>query len=305
MIDLSGTHLAVPTPFDAATEDVDLTGFRLNLEAWFAEPIAGVLVGGSTGESVSLEPSERASLVRAARAVAGTEGLIIGGAAGESTRAAAAAVESVARAGAHAALVSPPAFYRGAMTPTVLVDHYTRVAEASPVPLLIYQVPLRLSTIELPVAVVAEIAALPNVVGIKDSRGDLAKVLELISACPDDFQVLVGSGGILLDALRFGAVGGIVAAGAISPGAAAAVSNAFLAGSTGDAERAQSSIAPLHDEVVGGMGVPGIKAALDLTGLVGGNPRRPLVPLARGRRDELRAILERAGMLDSGVGAGA
>ena len=303
MIDLAGTHLAVPTPFDPVTEEVDREGFVHNLESWFAEPVSGVLVGGSTGESVLLDADERDALVRDARSVAGPDRIVVAGATGESTRSAITAVVSVARAGADAALVSPPAYYRDAMTRPALLAHYGSVAEAAPIPILVYQVPLRLSTIEFPTSVVAELSTLPNVVGIKDSRGDLGKATELVSACGDGFQVLVGSGSILLPALKAGAVGGIVAVGAFAPVLAAAVSNSFRTGGLEEAERAQALVTALHDAVVAGMGVPGVKAALDLVGMVGGAPRRPLGPLAAPRKVALKALLEAAGVVGRTVGS--
>ena len=291
MIDLSGTHLAVPTPFVGSTQRVDVPGFARNLGCWFAEPIAGVLVAGSTGESVFLEARERDDLVRAARAAAGTDGIVIAGAGAESTRSAITAVRSVAEAGADVALVSPPAFYRGAMNERALFAHYRAIADASPVPVLVYQVPLRLGTIELPTSLVAALSDLEGIVGIKDSRGDLGKTKELIGACSGEFQVLVGSGAILLDALKAGAVGGIVAAGVLCAGQAALVSTAFTDGREEEASRAQSIVSVLHDGVVTGLGVPGVKAALGMLGLIGGEPRRPLAPLSDGDRVKLEHLL--------------
>lgn len=290
--------MAAPTPFLPRSEELDLEGFRRNLRSWYAGPAAGVLVGGSTGEAVLLEAEERVQLVRAARAESKGGRLVVAGVLGESTRAAQVGVRQAAEAGADLVLVSPPAFYRGAMRERTLVAHYGAVAEASPVPVLVYQVPLRLGTIELPTSAVARISRLPNVAGIKDSRGELGKAAELIAACSDDFQVLVGSGGILLDSLRLGAVGGIVAVGAFAAEEAATVDAAFREGRMAEAEDAQARIRTLHETVVGGMGVPGVKAALELVGLVGGSPRRPLERLTGERRRELADLLVGAGLLD-------
>jgi 4-hydroxy-2-oxoglutarate aldolase len=279
------------------TEDVDVIAFRANLRHWFENPIRGILVAGSTGESVFLDEQERVTLLEAARDVVPADALIIAGTGAESTRHTIRMTQQAADAGAEAVLVSPPAFFKGAMSPEVLARHYRAVADASPVPVLIYQVPLRLSTLEFPTRLIAELAKHPNIVGIKDSRGQLGLLAELVEACGDDFQVLVGSGALLYGALEIGAVGGIVAAGLMAPAEAAEISVAFREGRSADAGRRQEQIAPVHNKIVGGMGAPGIKVALDMLGLRGGDPRPPLAPLAEARVEEVRKILDDAGLL--------
>jgi 4-hydroxy-2-oxoglutarate aldolase len=297
-IDLSGTFLPVTTPFDPVTGDIDVVAFRANLRHWFQSPISGILVSGSTGESVLLDDEERTTLLEAAADVVPDDALLIAGTGSESTRHTIRLTRQAAEAGADAVLVSPPAYYRGAMSPAVLARHYRAVADASPVPMLIYQVPLRLSTLDLPTGLVGELSQHPNIVGIKDSRGKLGLVGELVEQTGDDFQVLVGSGALLYGALETGAVGGIVAVGLLAPAESAAISVAFEAGRTAEAGRIQERITPVHQQIVGGMGVPGVKAALDLLGLHGGAPRPPLEP-ADAVIEEIRAILATAGLLAS------
>lgn len=301
-VDLSGTFLPVTTPFDPVTGDIDVVAFRSNLRSWLEHPIRGILISGSTGESVLLDEAERVALIEAASDVVPQDRIVIAGTGGESTRHTIRMTEQAAAAGADAVLVSPPAFFKGAMSPRVLARHYRAVAEASPVPVLVYQVPLRLSTLDLPTGLVAELSQHPNIVGIKDSRGKLELVGDLVEQTADDFQVMVGSGALLYGALEIGATGGIVAVGLMAPAEAAEISVAFAQGRTGDAGRAQERIAPVHREIVGEMGAPGIKAALDLLGLHGGAPRPPLEPAADQRVAEVRTVLERAGLLE-GVAA--
>jgi 4-hydroxy-2-oxoglutarate aldolase len=296
-IDLRGTFLPVTTPFDPVTGDVDVVAFRANLRAWFQHPIRGLLIAGSTGESVFLDDGELSALMEAARDVVPQDRLVIVGTGAESTRAAIAKTRKAAEAGADAVLVKPPAYFKGAMTPEVLARHYRAVADASPVPVIIYQVPLRLSTLEFPTGLVAELSKHPNIVGIKDSRGNLDLVGELVEQCADGFQVVVGAGHILYGGLEIGAVGGIVAVGLMAPAEAAEVSVAFYDGRKADAGRLQERIAPVHTQIVGGMGVPGVKAALDLLGLRGGGPRPPLAPVTDARRGEIRSVLDTAGLL--------
>jgi len=201
-VDLRGTFLPVSTPFDPVTGEVDVVAFRLNRKHWFGSPIRGVLVAGSTGESVLLHDDERVALVEAAAAVAPGGALVIAGTGVESTRGTLALSKRAAEAGADLVLVQPPAFFKGAMSPEVLARHYREVADGSPVPVLIYQVPLKLSTLDLPTGLVEELSKHPNIVGIKDSRGRLDLVGELVEHSSDDFAVLVGSGALLYGALE-------------------------------------------------------------------------------------------------------
>lgn len=296
-VDLSGTFLPVTTPFDPVTGDVDIVGFRSNIRRWAEHPINGVLIAGSTGESVFLDEGERVSLYEAARDVMGSDRVIIAGTGSESTRHTIHLSRQAAEAGADAVLVSPPAYFKGAMTPAVLSRHFRAVADASPVPVIIYQVPLRMSTLDLPTGLIEELSQHPNIVGIKDSRGKLDLVGELVEHSADDFQVLVGSGALLYGGLETGASGGIVAVGLMAPAEAAEISVAFAEGRTGDAGRLQERIAPVHQQIVGGMGVPGVKAATDLLGYHGGAPRPPLEPASEARIEEIRGILATADLL--------
>lgn len=298
-MDLRGTFLPVTTPFDPVTGDVDVVSLRANLRHWLAQPIAGILIAGSTGEGVMLDDAELASMLEAAREVVPRDRLLIAGTGAESTRAAILRTRAAAAAGADAALVMPPAYYKGAMTPEALARHYRAVADASPVPLIVYQVPLRLSTLDLPTGLVAELSRHPNIVGIKDSRGKLDLVGALVEQCADGFQVLVGAGSVLYGALEMGAAGGIVGVGLMAPAEAAEVSVAFFEGRRAEAGRAQERITPVHTKIVGGMGVPGVKAALDVLGLHGGAPRPPLLPASEARIQEIRGILEGAGLLET------
>ena len=296
-IELKGTFLPITTPFDPVSGDVDMAAFRANLRAWFAHPIRGVLVAGSTGEAVYLDDAEQAALLEATRKEIPSGRLVLMGTGAESTRATIKKTKKAAEAGADAVLVKPPAFYKAGMTHEALARHYKAVADASPVPVIVYQVPLRLSTLEFPTALVAELAQHPNIVGMKDSRGDLAKLAELVQACPAGFQLVAGSGSVLLGGLEIGTVGGIVAVGLYVPAEAAEVSVAFFEGRKADAGRAQELLTPLNAGIVGAMGVPGIKVAMDMVGLRGGSPRPPLLPTAKEKHGEIRGMLAAAGVL--------
>jgi 4-hydroxy-2-oxoglutarate aldolase len=295
-LDLSGVFVPCTTPFDPVTGDVDLVGFHANVRAFMAHPLRGILVGGSTGEAVLLDDDERALLLEGVRDLVPDDRLVIAGTGAESTRVTIRRCQASAESGADAALVQPPAFYRGAMTDTALLEHYRVVAAESPIPVILYQVPLRMSTLEFSTNLVAGLAKIANIVGIKDSRGSLELVGELVERTPDAFQVLVGSGAVLYGGLEVGAVGGILGVANLAPGPSAAIHAAFKAGDSAEAGRFQETVAPVHAKIVAALGVPGVKLGLDLLGLRGGDPRPPLGPLPDGKREHVASVLDRAGL---------
>ena len=295
-VDLSGVLVPCTTPFDPVTGEVDLVGFRANLRSFLAHPVRGIVVGGSTGEAVLLEEDERMVLLEGARDLVPDDRLVVAGTGAESTRLTIRRCKESAGTGADAVLVQPPAFYRGAMTDAALLEHYRAVAAASPIPVILYQVPLRMSTLDFSTNLVADLAKVANVVGIKDSRGSLELVAELVDRTPDAFQVLVGSGAVLYGSLEVGAVGGILGVANLAPGPAAAIHTAQRAGDSAEAGRIQEAVAPVHTEIVAAMGVPGVKAGLDLLGLRGGDPRLPLRPLSDRDRKSVASVLDHAGL---------
>jgi len=297
-VDLDGVLIPAVTPFDPVTGDVDVVGMRANVREWMETAVRGVVVGGSTGEAVLLDPEERRVLLEAARELIPGDRLLVAGTGAESTRVTVRLCREAANAGADAVLVQPPAFYLPAMTPAVLADHYRRVADECPVPVILYQVPPKFATLDLPTGLVAELSGHENIVGIKDSRGVLELVGELVGACRKGFQVLVGNGAIVYAALELGATGAILGVANLAPEASARIVSTFREGRSSQAGRVQERVGPVHKAIVGGMGVAGVKAAMDLLGRKGGKPRPPLRPLAEERHDELRSILEKGGLLD-------
>lgn len=296
-MDLGGVLIPATTPFRPDTGEVDREAFRFNLERWAGTGVQGVVLAGTTGEGVLLDEAERVALVEVAREVLPSRMVLAVGTGLESTRATVRLCRAAADAGAQAVLVQPPAYYRGAMTPEALREHYLAVADASSVPVIIYQAPLRMSTIDLPTGLVAELSRHENLVGIKDSREKLEVVGELVQRCRRGFAVLVGSGVHLYAGMELGAVGGIVAVANVAPEDSARLYRAYRAGRTAEAGRLQERLGPLHRDLVAGMGIGGVKAALDLLGYRGGKPRPPLRPFPEARRSEVREVLVRAGLV--------
>jgi 4-hydroxy-2-oxoglutarate aldolase len=296
-MELRGIFVPAPTPFDPFTGDPDLVGLRRNVRAWMEAPLAGVVLFGTTGEGALLDEDERVRLLEGTREIL-EEGVLLAGAGAESTRAAIRIARYAAVGGADAVLVHPPSYYPGWMTPDALRDHFTAVADGSPVPVVLYRVPPNVSGLDLHPGLVGELSRHPNIVGIKDSTGSLKTLSGYLDACDRSCSVLAGSGNLLFAGLELGASGGIVAAAALVPHEAARMFERWTDGDPAAAGRIQERlIAPLDREIAGKLGVAGVKAALELIGLVGGPPRAPLKPLREKELARVREALSRAGLL--------
>ena len=275
-MDLRGIFGPVVTPF-VSDGALDLAGFRANVRAHIAAGLSGVVVTGSTGEGALVDDAERRLLLEAARAELPAGKLLIAGTGAESTRKVIERNADAARIGADAVLVVAPHYYTTAMTHAALRAHYLAVAEASWVPVLLYNIP-KYTHFPLPPALIAELSAHPRILGMKDSSGDLTLIAEYLRSQHDDFTVLTGSGQTLAEAMALGARGGILGVSLFAPELSLATFAAARRGARDEAASLQARLAPVAREIVGTMGVPGVKAALDQVGLVGGAPRLPLLP---------------------------
>ena len=289
-IQLRGVLGPVVTTFDAASGELDLPAFETNLRAHLAAGLHGLVVAGSTGEAVLLDESERERLVESARAVIPRDRLLIVGAGAEATRTVIRRARHAARAGANAVLVVSPHYYSAAMTADALRAHFRRVADESPVPVVLYNIPKYVG-FAIPPALGAELSVHPNVIGIKDSSGDRDQLSGYLRAQGDGFAVLTGSGTMYQASLAAGARGGILAVALFAPEASLAVYEASGRGDAAAALAAQALLAPLGATIVGALGVAGVKAALDLVGLRGGAVRPPLMPLGPSDLEKVRALL--------------
>jgi len=291
MLDLGGVHLPVATPF-AEAGGLATSSFASNLQEWLSHPVAGVVVAGSTGEAPLLSRQELLVLVESVANRIGDRLLTVGTGA-ESTRAVIACNHEVAERGAQSVLVRSPYYYAPAMSPEVVRDHFLRVADESPVPVVLYHIP-KYVPVDLAADLVGRLVEHENIVGIKDSSGDLRNLGALVEACGNKGSVLVGSGSLLYAALEAGAVGGIMGVAIIATRSTCALYEAWRAG---DHERAgvlQERIGPLHKRIVVECGVPGVKVALDRLGLYGGQPRLPLPPADKKKIAKVEAALEAA-----------
>jgi dihydrodipicolinate synthase/N-acetylneuraminate lyase len=288
---LSGVVPPLVTPFrdDGA---LDLSAFEANLDAYAREDLAGYLVLGSNGEAGSLSEDEKLVLVRLARARSGLRPILVGTGL-DSTRGTIALTLKVADLGADAALVLTPSYYKAQMTTDALRRHFEAVAEASPIPVLLYSVP-QFTGLTFAPALAASLAAHPRIGGMKESSGDVGLLLRIVASVPASFQVLCGSAPVFYPALCVGAAAGILAVSCCAPAPAAALHRAFVAGDHARARRLQEALAPLAVAVTATYGVAGLKAAINLSGRRGGAVRAPLLPATDAVRQELQGLLARA-----------
>jgi 4-hydroxy-2-oxoglutarate aldolase len=290
----AGVYTPIVTPF--RTDDtVDEAGLRANVRRWMASPLTGIVVLGSNGEAAQLDDDEADRVVAAARAEVPKGRPFIVGTGRESTRATIAATRRAAREGADAVLVRTPGFFKTQMTGEVFTRHYTDVAEASPVPVLLYNVTM-FTGVNLPVDAAAALAQHPNIVGMKESGSDLAQIADYVSRTPDDFTVLAGSATTYFHALCAGCDGGILALAALFPEECARLQALVGADRLEEARVLQRRLTPIARLIGTAHGVPALKAALDLLGFAGGLPRPPLRPAPSQIVDLLRAQL---GALDA------
>src|SRR5437762_10315601 len=276
-MNLAGVFAPVPTPFDDR-DRVDTARLRAALTKWMKRPLNGVVVLGSNGEAVLMDDFESDQVIVAAReAIPRTKRFIVG-TGRESTVAAVKAAKRAAEHGADAVLVRTPAFFKSQLTSDAFVRHYTAVADASPVPVLLYNF-TALTGVNLLPAAVARLATHPNIIGMKESGGDVAQIADLVSGTPDDFNVLAGTTATFFAALAVGAIGGVLALACVVPGACMHLFELTQAGRRDEALALQRQLVPLARLLGPTYGVPGLKAALNLLGYDVGAPRPPLAPL--------------------------
>ncbi len=294
-ISLAGVFPPIPTPFDAQG-DVDLPALTRNLKRWNEHALSGYVVLGTNGEAVYLGPEEKRRVLETAREAIPADKLMIAGTGLESTRETIALTRVAAQAGADAALVVTPHYYGGKMTPDALVRHYHAVAEASPIPILIYNVPGN-THLDMDAATIARAAQHPNLIGIKDTAGNIVKLADTVRLTGPDFQVLAGSAGFFLAALVLGAVGGVLALANIAPEHSLNIYRLFQSKRWEEAADLQRRMIPVNAAVTTRFGIAGLKAALDMLGYYGGPVRPPLLDLSEADRASLRSILVEGGVL--------
>jgi 4-hydroxy-2-oxoglutarate aldolase len=292
----TGVFTPIVTPFQP-DGTIDEEGVRRNVRRWMGAPLTGLVVLGSNGEAPQLEEAEADWMIDIVRSEVPSQRPLIAGTGRESTKATIAATKRAAAAGADAVLVRTPSFFKPQMSADVFERHYLAVADASPVPVLLYNVTVY-TGVNLVPDVVATLAEHPNIVGIKESGSDIAQIAEYVARTPDDFSVLAGSAVTFVHALCAGCDGGILALASLVPREVVSLSALVEEGRIEEARSLQRRLMPLARAVGAQYGVPGLKAALALMGFAAGAPRPPLVPVAPHIIDMLRVQLDALSALE-------
>lgn len=289
MIQLTGIIPPVPTPF-TASGDFDEDALQTLIKT--LEPdVDGFLLLGSNGEAAFLSENERSRVLETARGAISTDKPMLVGTGGETTRLVIERNHHAADSGANFALVVAPFYFRSSMTDTVLETHYTRVADESPLPILLYNIP-QVTGFALSPSLIAKLAQHENIVGMKDSSGNVVALTETMRQIPESFTVLTGSAPTLLPALSLDAKGGILAVANVAPRGYRRIFSCFREGDLAEARRLQLELNPLALAVTSKYGVPGLKAVLRFQGKTAGHPRAPLLDVSEEVERELEKLLE-------------
>jgi 4-hydroxy-2-oxoglutarate aldolase len=294
-VSLRGVFTPIPTPFD---EDGQVAHDKLefNLGKWNKTGLSGYIVLGSNGEWVFLNEREKLAVLKTARQVIPKDKLMVAGTASESTVNTLALTEEAADIGADAAIIINPSYYKSQMTVPVLVNHYRVIADASPIPIMIYNLPPA-TGIDLSADLLVELSQHPNIIGVKDTSGNMPKMGETIRRADPSFHVVSGSANFFYPSLAIGVTGGILALANVAPDESVEMFRLFNAGEIEKGRALHLRMLPVNLAITSRFGISGLKAALDMVGFYGGLPRLPLLPLDDERREEVRNILKTAGVL--------
>jgi 4-hydroxy-2-oxoglutarate aldolase len=258
--------------------------------------LTGLVVLGSNGEAPQLDDDEADRVVEIVRAGVPKDRPLIVGTGRESTKATIAATRRAADLGADAALVRTPSFFKSQMTTEIFIRHYAEVADASRIPVLLYNVTMY-TGVTLPADAIEQLSAHPNIVGMKESGNDLLYIGECINRTPDDFTFLAGSATTLFQSLCAGADGAVLALAALLPDECVQMVTLVKENRIAEARELQRRLTPIARSIGGGFGITGLKAALDLLGFTGGLPRPPLRPASKPMVETIRGQLDTLGVL--------
>ena len=295
MLKIKGILPPMITPFKENGE-VDYDAYVYNVKKWAATGLSGLLVLGSNSETAFLSEEEKLTCVRLAAENANGKLIMVGSGmetASETIR----LTNKCAGLGAQCALILPPNYYDAAMTTPALVEFFTEVAEGSKIPILIYNVP-KFTHVVMKPELIATLSKHPNIIGMKDSSGDVPGFASYMRACKgQEFSMIVGTASALYPALCLGADGGILALANCNPNECVEVYDLYHAGKMQEACGLYQRIFPINTAVTGTYGIPGLKVACDLMGFKGGYPRKPLQRRSEEDKAAIKKILEAADVL--------
>lgn len=285
---LSGVLPPIATPFQDGKLALDK--LKKNFEKWNKTGLSGFLVLGSNGEAVFLNEKEKMRVIETSRQAIPKSKIMMVGTGMESTQETIRATNQAAKMGTDCALVVTPCYFKGSMKPQILYEHFAAVAESSKIGILPYNVP-QFTGINMEPELVARLSEHPNIIGIKDSSGNIGQLSEIVHLSKKGFAVFVGSAPVFFPALCVGAVGGILAVAQVAPQTCVKIYDLFKKGKMDEARDLQSRLTPLAKAVTTIHGIGGLKMAMDLAGYFGGDPRPPLKRPGKEVEEELERML--------------
>ncbi|GAB6280027.1 MAG: dihydrodipicolinate synthase family protein [Thermovirga sp.] len=288
---IEGIYAPVPTPFDHSG-NIDHGSLSANFDKWLSFGLDGIVVSGSNGECPLLSFSERVELFGESVRLAKGKVRIIAGIHCASTGETVKLGMEASAAGVDAVLVLPPHYYKNQNSAEALEDYFSTVADNISAPVVLYNMPSN-TGFNLDPVIVKTLSSHPNIIGIKDSSGDIVQIASICRDAPAGFGVFAGSGSFFLPSLAVGCSGGTMGVANLFPEACREIMSSFRKGDMERARRLQLEIIEINQAVTKKYGVPGLKAALDHSGLYGGPARPPLLPVSESVRREIEGIYDR------------
>jgi 4-hydroxy-2-oxoglutarate aldolase len=294
MKQLKGIMPPIATPF--INEEVAFDKLEGNFSKWNKTGLSGYVVMGSNGESVFLMRNEKLKLVEAVKKNISEKKLLIAGTGSDSIRETISLSNDSADRGADFALILTPSFYKSEMKPAAYVKYFSAVADKTKIPVIIYNVP-KFTGVDIEAETVAKLAEHKNIVGIKNSSENIRQTTEMIDQSPENFVTIIGTASVLYPGIAAGAVGGILALANIAPNECVQIQKLVEEGKHTEALDLQKRILPVNKAITAKYGVAGLKAAMDMLGYFGGEPRSPLSKLNDAEKEQLKQILVNSGLL--------
>ena len=287
----TGMSSAMITPMNA--QGVDYEAMERFIEFQIENGINALVVMGTTGENATLEPWEQKEVIRFVVEKVNHRVPVIAGTGTNNTAHVLQNTKNACEVGADAVLVVTPYYNKG--TQKGLITHFTAVADASSVPVILYNVPSRTGVNLLP-KTVAELAKHPNIVAIKEASGSMAQLVELMALCGDQIDVYSGEDALTVPMLAMGAAGTISVLSNVAPKESVAMTDAFFAGKIEEAAQWQCKLLPLINALFSEVNPIPVKAAVSALGFGEDYLRLPLTPMEAGHREVLLCEMRKLGM---------
>ena len=278
-------------------EEVAYDKIRMNIEKYEQTGIRGYFPLGSNGEFRSLTDEESLRVVDVYRKFKGKDKVLMAGVARESAKATVEFIKKVADLGVEYATILPPNYFVGAMQDDVLLKYFNYVADLSPIPIVLYNAPKFAQGLLLSPKLITDVSAHPNIAGMKDTSSEDISIYTKAIPAGSDFYILAGTIEKFYKGLEVGAIGGVLSIANYLPEICCTLQNLYAAGNIEEASKLDVYARQLSSNAAGKSGIAGVKAAMDVLGYFGGDPRLPVPPLSAEKKAELKAVLQKEGLV--------